>query len=249
MQAFYEFMPMRKSAFPRGAGMQAYRRAQYGDLLDVAFLDTRQYRTDQPCNDRFNAACPGIEATTAQVLGDAQEAWLLTNLDRSKARWKALAQQVMMMDLNRNTSGGQGVNTDSWAGYRVPRNRLLSHMRDRRIDNVVVLTGDEHQNYAGGLWLDGSQPEGAPIAVEFVGTSISSRGDGSDRGADYDRFMAVNPQLKFRNSQRGYVVCEATPTVWTTQFKVLDKVSDRSGVLTTRQTFAIEAGSNTLTPA
>ena len=113
----------------------------------------------------------------------------------------------------------------------------------------MVLTGDEHQNYAGGLWLDGSQPEGAPIAVEFVGTSISSRGDGSDRGADYDRFMAVNPQLKFRNSQRGYVVCEATPTVWTTQFKVLDKVSDRSGVLTTRQTFAIEAGSNTLTPA
>ncbi|MFN7128885.1 MAG: alkaline phosphatase D family protein [Brevundimonas sp.] len=249
MQAFYEFMPMRKSAFPRGVAMQAYRRAQYGDLLDVAFLDTRQYRTDQPCGDRYNATCPGIEATAAQVLGDAQEAWLLTNLDRSKARWKALAQQVMMMDLNRNTSGGQGINTDSWAGYRVPRNRLLRHIRDRRIDNVVVLTGDEHQNYAGGLWLDGGQPEGAPIAVEFVGTSISSRGDGSDRGSDYDRFMSANPQLKFRNSQRGYMVCEATPDLWTTQFKVLDKVSDRSGVLTTRQTFAIEAGSNTLTAA
>lgn len=89
----------------------------------------------------------------------------------------------------------------------------------------------------------------APYRRRIRRTSISSRGDGSDRGADYDRFMAVNPQLKFRNSQRGYMVCEATPTVWTTQFKVLDKVSDRSGVLTTRQTFAIEAGSNTLTPA
>ena len=32
MQAFYEFMPMRKAAFPRGSAMQLYRRAQYGDL-------------------------------------------------------------------------------------------------------------------------------------------------------------------------------------------------------------------------
>ncbi|MDQ1154229.1 alkaline phosphatase [Brevundimonas sp. SORGH_AS_0993] len=249
LQAFYEFMPMRKSAFPRGASMQAYRRAQYGNLLDVSFLDTRQFRSDQPCDDRFNSYCPGVESPEAQVLGDAQEAWLFNDLNRSTARWKALAQQVMMMDLNRNTSGGKGVNTDSWAGYRVPRNRLLGHIRDRRIDNVVVLTGDEHQNFAGGLWLDGGQPEGRPIAVEFVGTSISSGGNGSDRRADYDRFMAANPQLKFLNNQRGYLVCEARPDRWTTQFKVLDKVSDRDGTLSLRQTLVIEAGSNTLSAA
>lgn len=246
MQAFYEFMPMRKSAFPRGSAMQLYRRAQYGTLLDVAFLDTRQFRSDQPCDDRYNAHCEGLDAPAAQILGEAQEAWLLTNLDRSRARWKALAQQVMMMDLNRDTSGGFGVNPDSWAGYRVPRARLLRHLKERRIDNVVVLTGDEHQNYAGGLWVDGRDPQGPATAVEFVSTSISSGGDGADRRADYDRFTAANPQLTFTNNQRGYVVCEVAPDRWTTRFKVLDRVSERGGALSTRQTLVVEAGSTVL---
>ena len=249
MQAFYEFMPMRKAAFPRGSAMQLYRRAQYGDLLDVNFLDTRQYRTDQPCNDRFNTTCAGVNAAEAQVLGQAQEAWLLNNLDGSTARWKALAQQIMVMDLNRNTSGGEGVNTDSWAGYRTPRNRLLRHVRDQRIDNVVVLTGDEHQNFAGELHLNGREPEGRPIATEFVSTSITSGGDGSDQRADAQRFLAANPQLKFINNQRGYVVCDVTPEAWRTEFKVLDKVSDRDGVLSTRKTLAVASGDPRLVEA
>ncbi|MCQ4062526.1 alkaline phosphatase, partial [Klebsiella pneumoniae] len=46
MQAFYENMPLRRSAFPRGSALQLYRRAQYGDLLDLNLLDTRQYRSN-----------------------------------------------------------------------------------------------------------------------------------------------------------------------------------------------------------
>lgn len=229
--------------------MQLYRRAVYGNLLDLNLLDTRQFRTDQPCNDRFNSTCDGINDRTAQVLGEAQETWLLNNLNRSEATWKALAQQIMVMDLDRNPGEDYGVNTDSWAGYRVPRERLLRHIRDRRIANTVVLTGDEHQNYAGELYLDGRNPEGEPIAVEFVSTSISSGGDGQDRRADQEAFLAANPQLKFRNSQRGYVLCDVTPERWQTEFKVLDQVQNRNGVLTTRQTMVVEAGSARLQTA
>jgi alkaline phosphatase D len=243
MQAYYEHMPLRRSSFPRGSAMQLYRRAVYGDLLDLNLLDTRQYRTDQPCNDRFNSSCDGINDRDAQVLGEAQEAWLLNNLNRSQATWKALAQQIMVMDLDRNPGEDYGVNTDSWAGYRVPRERLLRHIRDRRIANTVVLTGDEHQNYAGELYIDGRNPEGEPIATEFVSTSISSGGDGQDQRADQQAFLAANPQLKFRNSQRGYVVCDVTPDRWQTEFKVLDQVQNRNGVLSTRQTMVVEAGS------
>ena len=242
MQAYYEHMPLRKSSFPRGSAMQLYRRAVYGDLLDLNLLDTRQFRTDQPCEDRSNSNCEGINDRAAQVLGEAQEAWLLNNLDRSEATWKALAQQVMVMDLDRNPGEGYGVNTDSWAGYRVPRERLLRHIRDRRIANTVVLTGDEHQNYAGELYLDGRNPEGAPIATEFVSTSISSGGDGSDQRPDQQAFLAANPQLKFRNSQRGYVLCDVTKERWQTEFKVLDQIHDRDGVLSTRLKLAVEAG-------
>jgi alkaline phosphatase D len=148
----------------------------------------------------------------------------------------------MVMDLDRNPGEGFGVNVDSWAGYRVPRERLLRHIRDRRIANTVVLTGDEHQNYAGELYLDGRNPEGAPIASEFVSTSISSGGDGQDARADQAEFLAANPQLKFRNSQRGYVVCDVTPERWQTEFKVLDQIRNRDGVLTRRAKFAVEAG-------
>ena len=242
MQAFYEFMPMRKSAFPRGSAMQLYRHAQYGDLIDLSFLDTRQFRSNQPCDDKFGANCAAIDASDAQVLGQAQEAWLFNNLDRSTATWKVLAQQVMMMDLDRVAGDGWGVNSDSWAGYSTPRRRLLKHMQDRRVSNAVVLTGDEHQNFAGDLFLDGRTAEGAPIASEFVGTSISSGGDGQDQRADWAAFMAANSQLKFLNSQRGYMICDVTKERWQSEFKVLDQIHDRSGVLTTRAKYAIEAG-------
>ena len=68
------------------------------------------------------------------------------------------------------------LNLDSWAGYEVQRKRLLARMRG--LDNVVVLTGDEHSNYAGLL-----RDRDRPVAVEFVGTSISSDGDGQDMPA------------------------------------------------------------------
>ena len=73
--------------------------------------------------------------------------------------------------------------------------------------------------------------------------------DGEDQRADAQRFLAANPQLKFINSQRGYVVCDVTPEAWRTEFKVLDKVSDRDGVLSTRKTLAVASGDPRLVEA
>jgi alkaline phosphatase D len=242
-QAYYENMPLRARSFPVGPALQLYRRASYGRLLDLNLLDTRQYRTDQPCEDKWATTCPGVEAREAQVLGERQEKWLLESLSGSRARWKALGQQIMMMDLDRDpTPERVGYNLDSWAGYDVPRDRLLRHVRDRRIENLVVLTGDEHQHYAGELHLDGRNAGGRPIAAEFVATSISSGGNGQDQRPDYVEIQRVNPQLKFNNAQRGYLVCDVTPERWQTEFKVLDKVTDREGVLSTRAKFAVAAG-------
>lgn len=241
-QAFYEHMPLRRSSFPRGADIQLYRRASYGDLLDLHFLDTRQYRSNQPFGDPFNPPNPDINAREAEILGQAQETWLFDGMNRSKAKWQSLAQQTMVMDLDRNGGAHSGVNPDSWAGYRVPRARVLNHIKQRRIDNVVVLTGDEHQNFAGELHIDGRNPEGRPIATEFVATSISSGGDGIDQRPDTIRVAEMNPQLKFHNAQRGYVICDVTPERWQTEFKVLDQVQDRRGSLSTRMTLAVEAG-------
>jgi len=126
-------------------------------------------------------------------------------------------------------------NLDSWAGYEVPRRRLLSRIKG--LDNVVVLTGDEHQNFAGEL--RGGKGEGPALAVEFVATSISSGGDGSDQRAGSDRIVADNPHLKFINDQRGYILCEANRQGWRTDYKVLDTVRRPGGTLSIRQSFAV----------
>jgi alkaline phosphatase D len=243
-QAWYEHMPVRRALFPRGAAIDAYRAARYGDLVSFDFLDTRQYRTGHLCTDDFAPPCPALNDPHASMLGAEEEAWLARNLSRPQARWSCVAQQVMMMSLDRRTDDGPApiLNMDSWAGYEAPRRRLLARMRG--LDNVVVLTGDEHQNFAG-LLTDGD----TPVAVEFVATSISSGGDGSERRRGSDRVLAANPQLKFINDQRGYAVCDVTPEEWRTSFMVLDRVSAPGGTLRKRAVGTVERGRAALTIA
>ena len=50
-------LPLRAAAFPTGAHMRIYRRMQFGSLIDLSVLDTRQWRSDQACNDGTKT-CP-----------------------------------------------------------------------------------------------------------------------------------------------------------------------------------------------
>jgi len=244
-QAYYEHMPLRRTAFPRGTASQIYRRADYGKLLDVHLLDTRQYRMDQPCGDGFKPLCVEAQTPDRTIMGTAEEKWLFEGLSRSRAQWKLIANQVMIMPLDRRTSAGgePTFNLDSWAGYPAARTRLLNHVGQRGIHNVVVTTGDEHQNYAGELSADG----GTPVAVEFVATSISSGGDGSDRRPGSDMILANNPHLKFINDQRGYILCDVDRQRWRTDYKVLENVRHRDAPLATRQSITVAAGEPRLT--
>jgi alkaline phosphatase D len=248
MQAYYEHMPLRRQAFPSGPAMRLYRRADYGRLMRLNLLDTRQYRSDQPCGERWGV-CNELDRPEAQVLGAAQERFVFDSLASSQARWNVLAQQVMMMDLDRDPGPAYMANPDSWGGYRAPRARLLRHIRDRQVANPVVLTGDEHQNYAGELHLDGRNPEGRAIATEFVATSITSGGDGTDQSPRMAQVQAANPTLTFNNSQRGYLLCDVTAERFQAAFRVLDKVSSPGGVVSTRATLAVPAGETRLTNA
>jgi alkaline phosphatase D len=245
-QAWYEHMPVRRRSFPQSGGIQAYRNARYGNLVEMNFLDTRQFRTDQPCDDGFKPACPQVTAPDAAVLGAEQEAWLVRNMQRRDVRWNCLAQQIMMMSLDRRRTPDEApakiMNMDSWAGYEVPRQRLLSRMRG--LDNVVVLTGDEHQNWAGLL-----HDRDRPVAVEFVSTSISSGGDGQDVRRGSDTILANNSQLKFVNDQRGYLTCDVTPDAWATNFMVMDRVTERGGAISKRATLTVEHGAVALNQA
>ncbi|MGK2910196.1 MAG: alkaline phosphatase D family protein [Sphingobium sp.] len=239
-QAYYEHLPLRRLSFPGASGMQIYKRALYGNLLDLHFLDTRQFRSDQPCDDGFKPICPGVSDPKAQVLGEVQEAWLDKNLRQKAARWNAIAQQVMVMPLDRRTGDEPAVirNMDSWAAYDAPRERFLSRLKG--YDNVVVLTGDEHQNFAGELRQ--KQGTGDAVAVEFVSTSISSGGDGADKRPNTDRIIARNPFLKYTGDRRGYLMCDVTPATWTSQCRVVPMVTQQGAPISTAATITVEHG-------
>ena len=91
---------------------------------------------------------------------------------------------------------------------------------------VVVLTGDIHSNWANDLLVNFDDLDGRAVATEFVGTSISSGGDGTAMPRNREAVMSENPFVKFHNAQRGYVRCEATPHQWKTDFQIVPFVTN-----------------------
>jgi alkaline phosphatase D len=241
-QAYFEHMPLRRSALPSGPDMLLHRRLEFGRLVNFHVLDTRQYRTDQPQGDGLKPPSPVLLDPRGTILGERQRTWLFDGLERSTATWNALAQQVMVAAVDRAPGRDVAYSMDKWTGYEFERRRLLAHLRDRRIGNPVVLTGDIHENWAHELPGDPERPDAAPVAVEFVGTSITSSGDGAEKPAYLDTVLAENPGVKFHNDERGYVRCEVTPQAWRTEFKTVPFVTRRGAPLHTRGTFVVEAG-------
>jgi alkaline phosphatase D len=241
-KAYYENMPLRKVQLPTGPNMRLYRSMSFGRLANLAVLDTRQYRTDQPNNDKQSDLIGDVMRSDAEMLGKEQEQWLQEELKASQATWNVLAQQVMMARVDRRPGEERGFSMDQWSGYEVPRRRLMSFLKDNSIANPVVLTGDIHCNWVNDLKIDFDNEKEAVIATEFVGTSISSGGDGVDKLETTDTMYSENPFVKFFNAQRGYVDCTITPKGWTSEYKIVPFVTKPGAPLTTRATFAVEAG-------
>ncbi len=241
-QAYYEHMPLRRSSLPTGPRMQLYRDFAWGDLASFSVLDTRQYRTDQPCGDRTGAPCDGMQDAAATLLGDEQERWLIAGLDRSDVRWNVIAQQVMMARVDFAPGDEERFGMDIWSGYETARRRLMQFLSDRRPSNPIVLTGDIHTNWVNDLRLDYADERAPTVGTEFVGTSISSGGNGSDTRPTTAGMLAENPWVKFYNAQRGYVRCDLTPERYRADYQVLDYVSRPGSPIATRASFVVEDG-------
>jgi alkaline phosphatase D len=241
-KAYYEHMPLRRASLPRGPNMQLYRRLTFGNLAEFSVLDTRQYRTDQPCEDGNKPPCPASLDASATMLGTAQERWLFQGLDRSKARWNVIAQQVMMAQVDRRAGPDKAFSMDQWNGYVEGRNRIMGFLRRRKPSNPIVLTGDIHSNWVADLKADFSDPKSETLGAEFVGSSISSGGDGEDVPAIVQAYLPENPHIRFFNGQRGYVRCALLPGRWQTDYRVVSSVTRQDGTISTRASFVVENG-------
>lgn len=243
-QAFYEFLPFRRACLPTGPDMRMFRRLPFGDLIDLHVLDTRQYRTDQPCGDGTKPRCADALADTQTMMGAEQEQWLARGLRASRARWNVLANQVMINQVKRAPADGAAdaelYSMDSWDGYVAARNRLMRVFADLKATNPVVITGDVHSNWVADLKLDFNDASSPIVGAEFVGTSISSGGDGAE--GSVDAIAKLNPHIKFFNRRRGYVRNVVTPSRWVADYRVVEYVSRPGAPIETRASFAVEAG-------
>ncbi len=241
-QAYYEMMPLRRSSLPTGPDMKLYRTVTYGRLAEFSVLDTRQYRSDQPNDDKASPLNEAARDEKASMLGTKQRNWLMSKLIDSQSVWNVLAQQVMMGVNTVSRDEIEKFSMDQWPGYLAERNALLSFMKDRRIPNPVVLTGDIHSNWVNDLRPEERQFDTPIVATEFVGTSISSSGDGTAEPPYLELLYSRNPGVKYFNAQRGYVLCTVTAENWKAEYRIAEKVTTPGAPVETKAAFIVEEG-------
>lgn len=241
-QAYYEHMPLGRRSLPYGPNMQLYRRVPFGRLVELDMLDTRQYRTDQPNGDGRKPLFGAALDPKNTMLGDKQEQWLMNRLLKSEALWNVLGQQVMMARVDFKPGDEKEFAMDHWSSCDLARTRLLKFLAERKIPNPVVLTGDIHSNWVNDLKVDFDKPDEPTVATEFVGTSISSGGNGSQSNDRLPGLLSENPFVRFQNSERGYVSCTVTPKEWRSDYRVVEFVDRPGAPLVNRRSFVVESG-------
>lgn len=218
---------------------RVYREARWGDLLALALLDGRQYRSDQACGDAvlsLEPACAEVFDPNRTMLGDVQEQWLINTLTESTAHWNVIANQVI---LSNATLNGAVLNFDQWDGYPVARQRLLADLAAATIENLVVITGDVHLGAVGHLRSDDSI-----VGVEFVTTSISSAGNIS---AEFTDLLKGFPDMVDAElAHRGYTFHTVTTERWIAEYRIVADVAKPTSDVTTYGTFEVITGSNTV---
>ncbi len=239
-KAMYENLPYRPSSTPQGPDMQVYRQLRFGRLLDLDMLDTRQFRSRQlqgcvgDCTARWD--------DSRTMLGSRQHEWLLDKLGTSQAQWKVLGNQLITFDADSVAGPGQDFSEDNWNGYAAARQSLYQGIVDRGVDNLVIVTGDAHRNAASDLKLKFYEESSPTIGAEFLGTSISSGGDGSDSDARGRLWLAENPHIKFANAQRGYQRVRVSKEQLLVDYRVVDYVTRPGAPIRDRATLTVRDG-------
>ena len=242
-QSWWEHQPVRVPRVQSWADLNITRSVNWGALARFWVLDTRQYRDDQACGDGTQPICAEAGESQRTLLGAAQEQWLVQGIGASRAHWQVLAQQIMMGPYDAAAGDEVRTSMDQWSGYPAARNRLLNEVAKRAPNRTVAITGDIHSNWVNELRSDFSRPDTPVVAAEFVGTSISSGGNGGDvPAARLDGMKRENPHLKWYENRRGYVKCTVDQQVWRADYRSVPYVDKLGAPIMTSSSWRVERG-------
>ena len=198
LQAYYEWVPIRE--VDPDNKFRIYRSLKLGDLAEVFFLDTRIIARDYEKEP---------DGPNKRLIGEEQMEWLQQGLKNSTAKWKIIAQQVMMSPL---TLGNIVFNTDQWDGYSYERKRLFDFINENDIKNIVTLTGDIHTFWAYDMPFATTPynpvDRSGSAGVEFVTSAVTSPGFPIP-GNLANILGLVNPFCRFvQIDKRGFIILD-----------------------------------------
>jgi alkaline phosphatase D len=248
LQAFYEWLPVRvvDTANPR----KNYRSFAIGNLVELLMLEERliarspQLPGNATLSDTFRQRDAFLDPSR-EMLGSVEQDWVATRLRTSTAKWKFLGQGVMFAQLKLQAQtnaegGGLYVNADQWDGYQPARDRVYDIIKGDAshppVGNVVVLSGDAHSSWAADLTPDPSNGQvydpstgNGSLAVEYVGTSVTSPMILNTGGLAESLLRSINPHIKFVDlSHRGYMLIDADASRVIGEWWFVDEVTSRS---------------------
>lgn len=242
-QVYLEWLPLREN---NGLD-QIYRSFHWGDLAHFYFLDTRLAGRDEQIGKLFPALnYPALNDSSRSLLGKEQWQWLEREIAGSRATWNLFAQQVMMAPLLYNIfESFKVMNTDQWDGYPLDRRKLQNLWAKYQTPNPIILTGDIHTSWANEI-PNALQPNAAPVAVEFVGASVTSSNAMNIPGIRNEiRYM--NPHIKFLDLQHhGYFVTDICPDSVQTDFYFVNTIESTIYNSYRASGFSVRNGSATL---
>ena len=254
-QAWYEHMPVRASVLTRalqglvqGEGLRIYGEQRFGRLAQLLLLDGRQHRSPQACtrDGRLGAGmvnpldCAQLADPARSMLGREQEDWLGARLAAGGATWNVLGQATLFGPRDLVPGPGSLVWNDGWDGYPAARKRVVDSLQQAPGGTPVLLGGDVHENWVGHVKADYARADSASVAVEFCGTSITSRTSAPEhirnRWVDNPHFVHASGE------HRGYGLAEFTPRRLEVALRVVDDATRRDAQVATQARFVVEAG-------
>jgi alkaline phosphatase D len=146
------------------------------------------------------------------------------------------------------------VNLDAWDGYPSERTQLLQFIAGQALRNVVVCTGDAHNCCAGVLRPDFKNPADAPVAVEFVGGSVSSFGAAEIVGQDITELARkivpqANPHIEYLDLKHHvYTKVVVSPGQMDVQYIAVATVAHPASGAFLLQRFIVPDGKSQLIP-
>jgi alkaline phosphatase D len=277
-RAYDEWMPVRMNGTAKlSDGDRLFRRITFGRLAELNMLDLRSYRSQQ-VKTAAPSPVPASEAEISDpnrtITGDQQMAWLKESLSTKRVQWKVIGNPVMIAPVNfgavpqsllapvDDVTGllprdGSPYNVDQWDGYTADRREILTHIRNRQVEDALFITGDIHSGWAAELPYDAATyPDGDSAGVEFVCSSVTSNNlkdilHAPPRTASLaveEAITANNRHIKYLDfDSHGFCVLDLTSQRAQMDWFVIGDRKDKNTPITWSRSFMTKSGTARVT--